>query len=335
MKNSQKGSMLVVVIVGILIVGAIGAGVSAMITSGARAGVDQNLSIQAFYAAESGLEWAGFKLREAHSDDNGGWREYCEDLLQDQEFSIEGGSSFRIDDSRLLPEDVDPEETTACRVTVEGWVGNYDNPMALRRITGRVTDFFIESEGGTADNVQGGDGVTIYDLTVGKDETAYILPGTIIEGDIQLDNSSTTYFGERVTVTGIVTLQPQGTAYFGDYFNITGNIDLKNDACFGDSVNITGNLILSASQSNVCIGENLTITGEFEGGGNNINVCIDENHSINEDNLKKQTTVCYFDEGCTVCPISDECNVLCNPPDFPTATPPNPAGTEGGEWDEG
>jgi predicted acyltransferase (DUF342 family) len=134
MFGSEKGSVLVIVIVGITIMAAIGAGVASMVGSGARTGVDHSLSVQAYYAAETGLDFARFKLRGIH-DAGGDWETYCgSQLIADgSDVAIGGNASFSIDGA--VPSGSPPD---GCEVTVTGWVGpDKINFFAKREIPGQ------------------------------------------------------------------------------------------------------------------------------------------------------------------------------------------------------
>ncbi|MCF8113643.1 MAG: hypothetical protein K9K21_07300, partial [Desulfotignum sp.] len=122
MRDSQKGSVLLIVIAGITILAAIGAGVATMVGSGARTGADHSLSVQAIYAAESGLEWARFKLREAHNDPGDSWENYCQNALTSEgsDVNIGGQVFFSIDGANLSPVGGPPYD--GCEVSVTGWV---------------------------------------------------------------------------------------------------------------------------------------------------------------------------------------------------------------------
>jgi hypothetical protein len=142
MMGSEKGSVLVIVITGITIIAAIGAGLAAMVTSGARTGANHSLSVQALYAAESGLEWSLWKLSQSDSDD---WESACEDLINQGQTNI-GQAFFVVTESTLYPDPDDgiPEN---CEVTVTGWVGDKNNPLSSRRLKGSIPEDKIEGGG--------------------------------------------------------------------------------------------------------------------------------------------------------------------------------------------
>ena len=143
MTRSEKGSVLIAVIVAIVIFSALGAGIASLVTTSVRSSADHSLSTQAMYLAESGFERARWDLR--NGDD-------CEDDLKDYTESL-GNGHFRIVSSEWLNEDAD-----GCRIMVLGWLGSedYENALASRRITMTVSAGFIENDNGAApveDNV--------------------------------------------------------------------------------------------------------------------------------------------------------------------------------------
>jgi hypothetical protein len=147
MMGSEKGSVLVIVIVGVTIIAAIGAGVATMVGSGARTGVDHSLSVQALYAAESGLEWAGFRLKEEEKSEAGSWATYCEDqdLIEEEPPPIGPAASFSVENTiKILNDDGDP---IGCEITVTGWVGDKNNPLSSRRLKGSIPEDKIEGGG--------------------------------------------------------------------------------------------------------------------------------------------------------------------------------------------
>ncbi|WP_024335252.1 hypothetical protein [Desulfotignum balticum] len=119
---SEKGSVLVIVITGITIIAAIGAGLAAMVSSGARTGANHSLSVQALYAAESGLEWAQYTITNEGTD--------CEKVKLNQE---------KTNDEKLVQADFLIKEAILvgndCKVTATGWVGSQASPLAKREST--------------------------------------------------------------------------------------------------------------------------------------------------------------------------------------------------------
>lgn len=135
---SEKGSVLVIVITGITIIAAIGAGLAAMVSSGARTGANHSLSVQALYAAESGLEWALSELINPNDPDDT-WETACEGLTQGQRKI--GQAFFEVTESTLY---TNPDY---CEVTVAGWVGDKNNPLSSRRLKGSIPEDKIEGGG--------------------------------------------------------------------------------------------------------------------------------------------------------------------------------------------
>ena len=139
MTRSEKGSVLIAVIVAIVIFSALGAGLASLVTSGVRSSVDHGLSIQAFYAAESGFEWARKKL--LNSEDCEDWKICCDEALEVTRELKKG--YFKVDSSSEVPE--------GCQINVLGWVGSesIENAIVSRSLTGVVPVEFIE--GGTGE----------------------------------------------------------------------------------------------------------------------------------------------------------------------------------------
>jgi hypothetical protein len=347
MMGSEKGSVLVIVITGITIIAAIGAGLAAMVSSGARTGANHSLSVQALYAAESGLEWAGAELR-----DSSNWVDFCE-TLEEETMGI-GQANFTIIKSELYPDEDDPQ---GCEVTVIGWVGSdEDNPLAKRQIKGDVPKNFIEDPGGGGGGaggedipddaiIIGGDDEVLEEIDYGTHESIYVKEGTTINGNITISNHSDVYFYNNVTVTGGITLAPQGYAYFGDDFNIDGNIIISGEACFGNNVMIDGDLTLSSANANVCIKDNIEITGTITL-NNQSQLCVGLNSDIRCDDIVKanNSQICTKDDSCdykcnagyfSVCTAN--CDGLCEEPPELTGDDmsQDPVGTEDGAWSEG
>lgn len=348
MSGSQKGSVMVIVIVGITILAAIGGGVVSMVNTSARTGVDHSLSVQALYAAESGLEWAGLKLW-GFSD----WNSRCTNLASHDELpvNIGGQAKFTIVNSMLYYADEDEEDPAGCKITVAGWVGSDENnPLAKRMIKGRLPQSFITSSGGGGNipdgvDVYGGDGEEIDGLSIGTHKTIYVKEGTIVNGEVSISNHSDVYFYNNVTVLGGITLAPQGFAYFGDNFNIVGNIIVSGDACFGNDVVINGDLTLSTANADVCIKDNVKITGTITL-NNQSQLCIGLNSDIGCGGIIKHNNsqICTEDVSCdykcnagylSVC--TSVCGGLCEEPPELTGdgVSQNPVGSEDGNWSEG
>ncbi len=257
----QKGSVLVIVIIGITIVGAIGAGVAAMVSSGARTGVNHSLSVQAFFAAESGLEWAGWKLNQAIDK-----IEYCDaETLLDETIPV--GQNYSINSSIV--------DGIYCVVEVTGWVGSQNSPLAKREITRKIpidesgngngnsgeenfSDFLIEENvfvyGSdlvfSGSNVFG-DGATI--VIKGDLETSDINQGAsikvsniYIDGNVALDGGSASLGSSSepgiIFINGNLDLWSGGRNIYGDVY-VNGNFRLK-DARIHGNVYVNGNVEL-------------------------------------------------------------------------------------------
>jgi len=211
MINSQRGSVLLIVIAGITLIAALGAGVISMVNSSARTGVNHSLSVQALYAAESGLEWARSKLSD--SDD---WESACEDLINQDQTDIEQ-FSFAVTESALYPDPDDgiPEN---CEVTVTGWIGDKNNPLSSRRLKGSIPEDKIEGDGdgstqdifynldgwsGGGNNVSYENGLE-FDVDIkgkGKKDTVSVKlnrNGTDIVDENSFDDNSDVYFFVKI-----------------------------------------------------------------------------------------------------------------------------------------
>jgi hypothetical protein len=356
MRGSENGSVMVIVITGMTLLAAIGAGIASMVNSGARAGVDQSLSVQALYAAESGVEWSGLMLR----DSDMSWVDFCKGSEEDgiglkyetppEIAQNEDGALpvfFTIVGSQLYPDEEDPQ---GCEVTVSGWVGiDEDNVLAKRIIKSRVPQSFLEASGGGSIpegvDVYGGDGEELDGLNIGTHETAYVEEGTVINGNVSISNHSDVYFYNDVKVTGGITLSPNGYAYFGDNFFMDGNILIDGEACFGNNVLITGDLTLQTNLSNVCIKDNVEIRGTITV-ANNAQLCIGKNPDIDCGGIskKKNSVVCSEEASCDygcddgyVSTCKDVCDDLCEDPPELTGdgVSQNPVDTTDGAWSEG
>ncbi|MCF8076722.1 MAG: polymer-forming cytoskeletal protein [Desulfotignum sp.] len=117
MIGSQKGSVLIIVIAGITIIAAIGAGIATMRSSSGLqqvAMLDPGLSIQAYYTAESGLEWVGWKLNNVSAEKI---ESYCnDDLIKEK---IPDGLNVKIISSKIGTKN----GKTYCNVEASGWAG--------------------------------------------------------------------------------------------------------------------------------------------------------------------------------------------------------------------
>jgi Tfp pilus assembly protein PilX len=260
---SEKGSVLVIVITGITIIAVIGAGVAAMVSSGARTGANHSLSVQAFYAAESGLEWVGKELR-----DSVNWTSSCV-ALEDETEEI-GQANFTIVDTVY--------DATGCEITVIGWVGDEDNPLAKRQIKGTITEDFVTNEGVNPDD---------FDEFYANDEY------------------------EQINVT----LNGGGDVYIADYVQVNNDIGLNinggGNIFIGNNVSTDGRIIINISGGgDVCIGDNISIDNPY-GFSNaliinisgNGNVCIKSYENLDEIDINitgGNSSVCFEgDSGCS------------------------------------
>jgi hypothetical protein len=353
MMGSEKGSVLVIVITGITIIAAIGAGVASMINSSARTGVDQSLSVQALYAAESGLEWAGSELRKDFkiSEDSTIWITTCDDWSGKTHPPI-GQASFTIT-GEVLPD--------GCEVTVTGLVGS----LASRKITATISKEFIESSGGSVKppddaDEYGGVDVELPGLNIGKDETVSVKKGTTIDGNITIAKDSEVFFGDNVEVEGEISIAKDTKVYFGDNVEVTGEISIAKDSevYFGDNVTLEGDISI-AKDTKVYFGDNVEVTGEISIDkdsevcfGDNVKIsgkitlakeallCVGENLEYGSFSTNKDSKICSKDESSDYnCDdgYASECNELCEEPPELTGDDmsQDPVGTEDGAWSEG
>ncbi|MFW6307360.1 MAG: hypothetical protein ACOC08_01815, partial [Campylobacterales bacterium] len=138
--------MLIAVIAGIVIIGALGAGIASMITTGVRSSADHSVSIQALYLAESGVEWAGYQLRKEEDEGEDGWIGYCNNTLKEE-------SPVKVDTSKyfeILNSSVEGGSNKSCNITVLGYVGSEtpNNALASRRLNVEIDGGWIENGGG-------------------------------------------------------------------------------------------------------------------------------------------------------------------------------------------
>jgi hypothetical protein len=267
MIGSQKGSVLVIVITGITIIAAIGAGLAAMVSSGARTGANHSLSVQALYAAESGLEWAGAELR-----DSSNWVDFCE-TLEEETMGV-GQANFTIIKSELYPDEDDPQ---GCEVTVIGWVGgDEDNPLAKRQIEGTITEDFVTNEGVNPDDFDEFYATDEYEqinVTLNGGGDVYIADDVQVNNDIGLNISGggNVFIGNNVSVGGriIINISGGGDVCIGDNITIENSLGYSNALI----INISGN-------GDVCVGEyenqdeiSINITG------GNSSVCLEGDSS--------------------------------------------------------
>lgn len=261
MIDSQKGSVLVIVIIGITIMGAIGAGLAAMVSSGARTGVNHSLSVQALFAAESGLEWAEYTIRKEGTD--------CGKVsLNDKKIE----KSIQLTQADFAITEASPDGSD-CEVTISGWVGNQNSPLAKRESTRKFpidesvnvnngeesfSDFLIEENvfvyGSdlvfSGSNVFG-DGATI--VIKGNLETSDINQGAAIkvsniyiDGNVELDGGSASLGSSSepgiIFINGNLDLWSGSRNIYGDVY-VNGNFRLK-DARIHGNVYVNGNVEL-------------------------------------------------------------------------------------------
>ncbi len=153
MRYSEKGSLLIAIIIAIVIVSALGAGIATMVTTGVRSSTDHSLSIQALYLAESGFEWATSKLRE-HYNSTGSWEDYCSNNLANAgtNISLSSNKYFTILSAVTL--------SNGCSIKILGWVGNSnkEKDLASRRLEGMIPGWFIQGSVPPTNNMfSGGD----------------------------------------------------------------------------------------------------------------------------------------------------------------------------------
>ena len=140
-----QGGMLIAVVIAMMILGAIGAGLAALVSTGARSSAGHSLSIQAFYLAETGFEWAAAELQKSY--DNGmQWQDACQALNHDPQ-PVEDKGYFSVTGSGPAND--------ACQLTVLGWTGGPDpeNASASRRLDGGIPKQIITGQTGPGDNI--------------------------------------------------------------------------------------------------------------------------------------------------------------------------------------
>jgi|GEM_PF-2466759 type II secretory pathway pseudopilin PulG len=140
----MRGGMLIAVVIAIMILGAIAAGLAALVSSGARTSADHSLSVQAFYLAETGFEWAAAELQKNY-DPNLEWGDACQNLNTTPAQPVEDAGYFEIT----------AEENEGCKITVFGWTGGPDleNATASRRLEGTIPSQIITGSDGGGDNI--------------------------------------------------------------------------------------------------------------------------------------------------------------------------------------
>jgi hypothetical protein len=363
MMGSEKGSVLVIVITGITIIAAIGAGVASMINSSARTGVDQSLSVQAFYAAESGLERAGLRLREV----TGSWASYCENEgLTEEDPPQFDSASFSIEKTTKILNDDD--EPIGCEITVSGWVGSQDNPLAKRQIIGDISGIFIENMGGNGDfeyDEKVEDLVTGGNIKKELNQGNLLIANSTAGGNIEVEiKHEGNVVIEDSTAGGNIIIEIKGNnqdtnKVFIKNTTSGGNMEIEvkheGDVCF-ESINTGGNIKIEIeSDGNVClknennVGGNITVEIKRDG-----DVCIQDSaaddigikierdgdvcvkdDTIADDieiDIKRNGSPCIESETACSCPCSCQ---FCDINEEGGETIQNPVGTEDGSWSEG
>lgn len=135
MNRSNQGSLLISIIITMVILAALGAGIASMLTTGVRSSTDHSLSIQAFYLAESGFEWATHQLQKSY-ESNGEWEQACQNLdqMNTTQF-LKGVGYYKVINSTAL-------SAEQCKVSTLGWVGPQDEEkkLASRLLTGILSE---------------------------------------------------------------------------------------------------------------------------------------------------------------------------------------------------
>ena len=124
-KRAVNGSVLVVVVALLAVLTVLGGVLSVLTTTGARTGADQSQSVQAFYHAESGLEWAVWEMRRQGPDDDDEYANACGSL-----------AGYEDPDGRYRITVLENQGSN-CRLEFIGSVPGIENPLAQRRL--RVT----------------------------------------------------------------------------------------------------------------------------------------------------------------------------------------------------
>jgi hypothetical protein len=252
--GSEKGSVLVIVIAGITIIAAIGAGVASLVTSGARTGVDHSLSVQAYFAAESGLEWAEYTIEE-ETDCN---KNVLNNKKTEAAIELTQGD-FLISEAILDGND--------CEVIVVGWVGNQ---LAKRKSSRKIV---IDDDDGGDDDIgdyvigvasnfsSGGAHIEDADIVVLGDDEDDILTidggesseGTFITGDVYAEmgiklSSSRKVIGDLHS-SGDITLSG-ASELVGNIFS-EGDVEIKGSAKVEGSIYAKGDIEISGGGSNI------------------------------------------------------------------------------------
>lgn len=267
MIDSQKGSVLVIVIIGITIIAAIGSGVATMVGSAARTNSGHGLSAQAYFAAESGLEFARFKLREIH-DAGGSWETYCGSQLtaDGSNVTIGGNIAFSIDAAAVSPSGGPPYD--GCAVTVTGWVGSdRNNSLSLRTIPGQgqgmISKGLIE---GDADDppppvpdVPTPEDAVYYAAVAPEKEITLPYKGSV-DGNVY---GKDVVLSSMADVTGDVFAEKEVTLEFRS--SVGGDICASEDVTLASRVTVGGDV---HAHGKVTVGSNSEITGDIFAAGN-------------------------------------------------------------------
>lgn len=149
MAQQSRGSALIPVIIAIMILGAIGAGLASLVSSGFRSTADHSLSIQALYLAESGFEWAAAELQEVHGQGSE-WEETCNNLSSDYEpQQIDDAGYFNIIESGVTT------GPRACKIKILGLTGDSEpaDASASRRLEAKIRQGVIEGSAESESNI--------------------------------------------------------------------------------------------------------------------------------------------------------------------------------------
>ena len=130
----REGGSVLVLVIAILLILTVGAGVlAALTTTGGRVGAGQSDSVQAFYHAESGLEWAAWEMRRQVRQGE----DYTTACSQLDEYQDPDGR-YRIN--------VLVSQPSECRLEFLGAVPAIDSPNAERRLRVTINRRAVEGE---------------------------------------------------------------------------------------------------------------------------------------------------------------------------------------------
>jgi predicted acyltransferase (DUF342 family) len=263
MIGSEKGSVLIIIIVGITIIAAIGAGVSTMrSSSGIQFLIDKsdnNLSVQADYAAESGLERARFELNKAHKnspdDTVKGWQKVCKNGLKKLSEDIESNISFIIDDASVSTNA--KGEAEGCEVTVTGWVGpDMKNPLAKKTLKKEIKMAVMPPPPpdipGPAD--------TVYYAVSSAEKTITLPFKASVDGHVY---GKDVVLSSQAAVTGDVVAEKDVTLEFKS--SVAGDICASEEVTLASQVKVGGDI---HAHNNVTVGWNSDIAGDIYADGN-------------------------------------------------------------------